>query len=448
MKGFIAEYWNAETHNINAVVKDGSILAKVLGENGYASIDLVTSDGGKYGLKFYKDAAATLKQQAKSARETFSEYKSHGGKQSFEEYMKERGITDPDAPIYADQTRIVPKEQLEGIRELLKRKIATEESIRPEQVERYQNTLKMLDDRIRDSEGVESVPLSTDDAKELARLAKENGVTEEELRKMGISTENLIGIEDILHQSFKAGMTAATISMVLKLAPEIYQSIQVLIQNGYLDAEDFQRMGFAALQGASEGFVRGTVAAALTSACQAGLCGAALKSLDPTFIGTAVAITMNTLKNACSVAQGKMTRSELANNLVRDLVVTGCSMAVGTATQIIVEVPVFGFMIGSFLGSVVGSFIYNSGYNAVLSFCVESGFTMFGLVEQDYELPEEVLREIGIKVFEYKKFNYKRFNYKRIEPKRISYKKIEPQGLSITLLRRGVIGVSQIGYIY
>ena len=38
-------------------------------------------------------------------------------------------------------------------------------------------------------------------------------------------------------------------------------------------------------------------------------------------------------------------------------------------------------MIGSFVGSIIGSFTYNVGHKAIVSFCVDSGFTMFGLVE-------------------------------------------------------------------
>ncbi len=49
----------------------------------------------------------------------------------------------------------------------------------------------------------------------------------------------------------------------------------------------------------------------------------------------------------------------------------------------------------------VGSFTYNYGYKQAMSFCVNSGFTMFGLVEKSYELPVDVLEEIGLDVFRY-----------------------------------------------
>ena len=66
----------------------------------------------------------------------------------------------------------------------------------------------------------------------------------------------------------------------------------------------------------------------------------------------------------------------------------------GTISQGLIDLPIVGFMIGSFMGSVLGSFVYNSGYSKAISFC------------------------------------------------------IEPEGLSVGLLRRGVIGVQQVGYVF
>lgn len=446
LKGNIAEFWHAGTFNIDAVVKGSSNRASVLESNEYGSVDVLLDSGVEVGSKYYKTALDTLKQQAKNARESYHAYLSNGGKLSFEEYMRERGITDPNAAVYSGQVRLVPKEQLEEIKKLLTRKIATEKSIRPEQVQRYEDTLKMINDKIQD-ENVSSVPLDTDDAKELARLAKENGITEEKLAEMELSTENLIGFKEVMNQAFNAGLTAATITLVLKAAPEIYKAISYLIKNGELDAKQLKKVGFAALTGASEGFVRGTVSAALTTACKVGLCGSALKSVNPSVIGAVTAITMNTMKNSYEVVAGTMTQKELANELVQEMFVSTCSLALGTVGQAFIEIPVLGFMLGSFVGSIVGSFAYNIGYNAMLSFCVDTGFTMFGLVEQDYKLPPEVFDKIGVDVFEYEKFDYEKFNHKKFTFDKFSFDKFEVESLSIRPLRRGVIGVSQVGYI-
>ena len=116
-----------------------------------------------------------------------------------------------------------------------------------------------------------------------------------DLSQFGITTENLVDFVSIMKDSMKAGVTAAIITAVLKLAPEIYKSIDYLIKNGKIEKEHFGAMGFAALSGGAQGFLNGTIAAALTSACKAGLLGASLKSVDPSIIGTIVVITSNTI---------------------------------------------------------------------------------------------------------------------------------------------------------
>jgi len=105
-------------------------------------------------------------------------------------------------------------------------------------------------------------------------------------------------------------------------------------------------------------------------------------------------------------------------------------------------------MIGSFIGSIIGTFTYEFGYNGVLSFCASTGFTMFGLVEQDYTLPEDVIQSIGIKVFDYEKFNFKKFAPKQFEVKQFTVKPQEIKMFEIKPLSRGVIGLSTIGYTY
>ncbi len=234
---------------------------------------------------------------------------------------------------------------------------------------------------------------------------------------------------------------------MLNVAPEIYKAIDYLIKNGELDEKQFQRIGFAALKGGSEGFVRGTISAAITIACKSGMLGEAMKGISPSIVGMATVLAMDTMKNAFKVACGQMTRTELAQELIRELIVSSSALAAGTVVQAFIEIPVVGFMIGSFIGSAIGAFAYNCGYNAVMSFCVETGFTMFGLVKQDYTLPEDILENIGLDVFKYEMFKPVQFRSNGFKPTAFGQKQFEPNTLGITVLRRGVIGVAQIGYV-
>lgn len=82
-----------------------------------------------------------------------------------------------------------------------------------------------------------------------------------------------------------------------------------------------------------------------------------------------------------------------------------------------------------------------------MSFCVDTGFTMFGLVKQDYTLPEDVLKDIGIDVFKYEKFLPVQFQQQCFSAITFERQKFEANTLGIRILRRGVIGVSEVGYI-
>lgn len=450
LKGDIAEFWHSDTFNVNAVARGTANRAFVDRSHDFASADISSNFGEVFGLKYYKNGTASAQQQAKSVFERFHEYRASGGKDTLDVFLEKRGFTDDSVlhdPIYSGQVRVIPSDQLKEACTWLRNKIATESTIRPEQMERYQDTLKMLSDRLKDSKGTESIPLTEADAKALAVLAKEGDVTAEDLKLLGVSADEAIHFEYLAQQAFKSGLTAATISIVLNVAPEIYKAINHLIKTGELDEKQFQRIGFAALKGGSEGFVRGTVSAAITIACKSGMLGEALKGISPSIVGMATVLAMDTMKNAFKVATGKMTRYELAQELVKELMVSSAALAGGTIAQAFIEIPVLGFMIGSFIGSAIGSFAYNCGYSAVMSFCVETGFTMFGLVKQDYTLPEDILENIGLDVFKYEKFNPAPFRSNGFIPTAFQQKQFEPNTLGITVLRRGVIGVAQIGYV-
>lgn len=450
LKGDIAEFWHSDTFNINAVARGTGSRTFVDRSHHFASADVSSNFEKLFGLKYYKDGASSAKQQAKSVFERFREYKVAGGKDTLDLFLEKRGFTDDSIlhdPIYYGQVRVIPKDQLETACEWLRQKIATESAIRPEQVERYRNTLQMLSDRLKDGQGTESIPLNEADAKALAILAKEGDISAEELKQLGVSADEAIQFEYLAEQAFKSGLTAATISIVLNVAPEIYKAINYLIKTGELDEKQFQRIGFAALKGGSEGFIRGTVSAAITVACKSGMLGEVLKGISPSIVGMATVLAMNTMKNAFNVATGKMTRSELAQELIKELIVSSAAYAGGAIGQAFIEIPVVGFMIGSFVGSAIGAFAYNCGYTAFMSFCVDTGFTMFGLVKQDYTLPQDVLEDIGIDVFKYEKFLPLQFRQQNFNTVSFNRQEFQANTLGIRTLRRGVIGVSEVGFI-
>ena len=447
LKGDIAEFWHAGTFNINAAVRGSAHRAMVDRSHDFASTDVSTNFGDKYGLKYYSSGQESAKAQATSIFQRFKEYQAGGGKDSLEKFLTDRQY-DTDAvlsdPIYSGQLRLIPHDQMVEAAAWLERMIKTEAARRPEQVERYRETLQMLKDRISDNQGNESIPLSREEAERLATLAKQGKF---DAQNLGLTTEELLSFESVMKDSLKAGMSAAVISLALKVAPEIINAIKYLIENGEVDEEQFKKIGFAALSGTQEGFIRGTVSSAITTCCKGGLLGEPLKEVSPGLIAIVTVLAMNTVKNAYSVARGKMSRTTLANQLVKDMIVSGASYAGGTIGQAAIPVPVLGYLVGSLVGSLVGTFVADVGHTAVLSFCTETGITMFGLVEQDYVLPDDIIKEIGVGTFDYETFEVDSFEPESFSFDTFDTESFQPDNLEIKFLRRGVIGVSRIGFI-
>ena len=69
------------------------------------------------------------------------------------------------------------------------------------------------------------------------------------------------------------------------------------------------------------------------------------------------------------------------------------------------------------------------------------------LVKQDYQLPEEVLKEIGVSLFEYEEYIPNETSFDKYQPDFYEPIGYEPTTIDIKILRRGVIGVRQIAYV-
>ena len=91
--------------------------------------------------------------------------------------------------------------------------------------------------------------------------------------------------------------------------------------------------------------------------------------------------------------------------------------------------------------------ITNIGKKKLISFCVDTGFTCFGLVEQNYELPEDVLKEMGIETIPIQRTQMEMTDVPRTQVMGTDIETSEYETIDITVLRRGVIGVNKIGYV-
>ena len=161
---------------------------------------------------------------------------------------------------------------------------------------------------------------------------------------------------------------------------------------------------------------------------------------------------IQTVKNSILVAAGKMSTQQMGAAFVDTVVISGGYLVGAHIGGIIgqalgFELPVVGYLLGSLIGT---SFcvIYNIGKKKLISFCVDTGFTCFGLVEQNYELPEDVLHEMGVETIPIPRTQVERVDVPRTQVRGIGVDTAEYETIDITLLRRGVIGVNKIGYVF
>lgn len=425
LQGFMFEEWASGTFNIDAVAADSGYKTEVLHSTGKDSVDIALKHGNEqidtYSAKSYKTPEKSAIAQA-------------------------RLDTDTRQASYKGQERLIPKGQLERAKAEAHRRGITD--VRPEVSEAYLETEKNLTETISADDGTSSKEVSR---KELDKIAKESKKQKFNAEKHGITTKGSIKTEYLAKQAIKAGYSAAAVTIVMQLAPEIYKAIDYLIKNGEIDIQQIKKSGLNAMSSGAESFLRGSIASALQIMCDSGMLGNAFKGINPSVLGTVVALVMQTVKNSILVAAGKMSPRQMGSAFVDTIVVSGGYLAgahlgglIGQALGF--ELPVIGYLLGSLIGT---SFcvVYNIGKKQLISFCADTGFTCFGLVEQDYVIPEDVLNEIGVETIPIPRTKIETTEVPRTDITKTKVNTTEYETIDITVLRRGIIGVNKIGYV-
>ena len=423
LQGYMLEEWGAGTFNVDAVAAGSADRASVLHSTAKDSVDIQLTSGGAYSAKSYATAQKTAKAQA-------------------------RLIPESGCASYHGQGRLIPSDQLPDAKEAAHREALRNQPIRSDVSEAYTETESRLTDTIKNEESVRSKSATRKDLEGIARESKDQKFRAED---HGVTADSAINTEYMLKQALKAGYTTAAITVAFQLAPEIYKAIDFLIKHGEIDIQQIKRIGTRGISAGAEGFLRGSVSSSLLIMCEKGVLGETFKKIDPTVLGTVVALVMQTVRNSILVAAGKMSSQQMGAAFVDTVVISG-GYLLGTQIGGIIgqalgfELPVVGYLLGSLIGT---SFcvIYNIGKKKFISFCVDTGFTCFGLVEQNYELPDEVLQELGVETIPIPRTQVERINVPRTPTSTTSISKSEYETIDITVLRRGVIGVNKIGYV-
>lgn len=185
--------------------------------------------------------------------------------------------------------------------------------------------------------------------------------------------------------------------------------------------------------------------------CDSGKIGKALERVKPGPLGAIVSIVLQTAKNSILVAAGKISVKQMGESVINTVVVSSGYLAAAKIGGAIGQSLEFNLrVIGYLLGSLVGTslcVVYGVGKRQLISFCIDTGFTCFGLVEQSYELPEEVLHEIGVDTITIPRTKIETTEIAKANIDTVEINKVKYETIDITVLRRGIIGVNKIGYI-
>jgi hypothetical protein len=416
--GFMAEAWHADTFNVNAAVKNSPHRATRLGVNTLNSVDIDTNFGKTYSSKYMATAEKTAAAQGKLDLTTRQ-------------------------PAYAGQDPLVPKDQLEDVKKTAHNRSLKNTGSRPEVARSYHEVEKHATDRISDGK-VTSDPLTK---KESTKLDKDVKKGKLDLDERGVSTQKRIEAEDVLRNAVGAGLMSAAINAALAVAPDIVEELTQYFKNGEVNPKEFQRVGLKALSAGSDGFLKGSLSSTFVILCQSGKLGESLIKASPDVIASLVVITLCTIEDGVRLALGNLNAREMGGHLVDNAVVTlsflGAMKIGGTLGQSIApELPIVGYLIGSAIGCGI-ALTYGMVKKPLIAFCRDSGFTNFGLVEQDYTLPEEALKDMGVELAD--------IEVASIETASIEYANLAPDPSEVPafkMIRRGVFSFNKIGYVY
>ena len=146
-------------------------------------------------------------------------------------------------------------------------------------------------------------------------------------------------------------------------------------------------------------------------------------------------------------SKGNMDVQEYKYHITRDVIISVSSIVGGSiAVAVLPFANAISFMIGSMIGSVLASVSISMGEKILVSFCVDTGYTLFGLVKQDYQLPEAVLKNLGFNMAQLNNASVNKVNISRATLNRASFRKAELNRVDIIILKRGIISFNKVGY--
>lgn len=408
-KGDVAEAWHAGTFNVDAVRRgaDGSAFAP----RDASPVDVAVRGGGTAEaaqLKYYRSPEDTAKAI------------SH--------------------PKYADlEQKVVPSDQVDGVREAAARLAAKNVEKCPEVADSYGHTRDTVDDRLR-LDGTESRPLSERESRDIVKDLRRKGDVDRD--ELGLTPQQVIQWEDVLREATTAAVRAAVLSAALQAAPHLIAIGRKALETGEIEASDFSPLARELPATLLRSGIAGGMSATLVGAARMGALGTGLQSIDPTFVAAGVTLAISSFETSFLAARGEISWPVAAARISQDGLVLASAMGGAALGQALIPIPMLGAMIGNIAGAVVARLAIDQVGGAVLGIAAETGWTVFGLVEQNHQVPPQLLAESGWSVLDVRKLQPAQLRIQTFQPMTL-----DPRTIDVQVLRRGVVAFGRVAYL-
>jgi hypothetical protein len=326
-QGNFAESWHAETFNVDAMLnRMDAVAAKVLNSTESKSVDIAIQKHGEtvteYSSKYYAKGKASVNSQ--------------------------KG--------YGNQERLIPSDQMEEAKAYADRQIIKDTySDKPNRIQNakdIEEVKEKLTDRLSHKEGhktAESEPIGRKENEQQYKAAK---------RGENIDIRPQIDAAKIAEESLRSGAVTAAITLSITVAPRVYNHIVHRVREGEWPPDSVKTIFEGAASATGEAGLRAAVATSLTMSAKAGLLGQAMRTVDPTIIGTLTFIAFEGAKDFSKFRSGQISGEIFADNIMSKST-TACAGAYGAAIgQAVIPIPILGAMIGAMVGSISAQYGY------------------------------------------------------------------------------------------
>ena len=406
-KGDVAEAWHAGTFNVDAVRRGVDASATAPRDASPIDVSMRGSGVEHAQLKYYRSPEDTAKAI------------SH--------------------PKYADMDqKVVPADQLDGVREAAARLAARNAQSRPDVADSYSHTANTTDDRVR-MDGAESQPLTERDSRKLVKELREKQDVDRE--QFGLTPQQVIQWQDILREATTAAARAAIISAALQSAPYLVAVARKAWETGEISAKDFAPLAQALPATLLRSGVAGGLSAAMVGSARTGVLGSALQHVDPTFVAAGVTLAISAFETSIKAARGDISWPVAAKCISEDAIILASAMGGAALGQTLIPIPMLGALLGNIVGAVVARLAIEQVGGVVLGIAAETGWTFFGIVDQSYTVPSGLLEASGWNILDISMLRPRPLDVRRMQPRTL-----EPKGVEMSVLRRGVVSFGRVAY--